>query len=160
MAAQLDYGFSTPKGVPGGKVDISYDNVVTRINEESDGVMKFGYAVVKGASAGTGVKLPTSAATKDNFEGVVLHAENTEHDLNGKVKIKKDATLGIMRHGHVWGRIDSAAAPAYGATAYVITDAEAGEVGTFTNTATEGKTVDIGAKFGVESDTGIAVIEL
>ena len=160
MAAQLNYNYSTPKGVPGGKVDISYDEVVTRINEAVDGDMKFGLAVVTGASAVVGVALPTSAATKDKFEGVVLHAENTEHDMSGKVKIKKDATLSIMRHGHVWGRIDSKATPTYGAPAYVIVDASVGEVGTFTNTASDSKTVDIGAKFGSESDTGIAVIEL
>ena len=28
MAAQLNYGYSTPKGVAGGKFDIAYDEVV------------------------------------------------------------------------------------------------------------------------------------
>lgn len=159
MAAQLNYNYSTPKGVPGGKADISYDEVVTRTNEAEDGAMKFGLAVVTGAAAGSGVALPATSSTKANFEGVVLHAENTEHDMSGKVKIKNGAVLSIMRHGHVWARIDSKATPAYGAPAYVIVDPSVGEVGTFTNTAADAKTVDIGAKFGSASDTGIAVIE-
>ena len=37
MAAQMNYSFDTPKGVAGGKVDLAYDEVVTRQNEEADG---------------------------------------------------------------------------------------------------------------------------
>lgn len=29
MAAQLNYNYGTPKGVPGGKFDIAFDEVVT-----------------------------------------------------------------------------------------------------------------------------------
>lgn len=53
MAAQLDYGYSTPKGVAGGKVDIAYDEVITRKNEEADGVLKYGMAAMVGTSKGT-----------------------------------------------------------------------------------------------------------
>lgn len=35
MAAQMNYSFDTPKGVAGGKVDLAYDEVVTRQNEEA-----------------------------------------------------------------------------------------------------------------------------
>lgn len=158
--AQMNYNYGTPKGIAGSKVDISYDEVVTRKNEEEDGILKYGVAVVIGASTGHGVKLPTTASIADNVEGVVLHAENTEQDRTGKVIVKKGASLGIMRKGHVWGRVAEGTTPIYGAKAYVIIDETAGEVGTFTNTATTGKTIDIGAKFGNASDTGIAVIEL
>lgn len=160
MAAQMNYNYGTPKGVAGGKVDISFDEVVTRQNEEADGTMRYGVAVVTGTAAGHGVKLPTTASTAANVEGVVLHAENTEQDRNGKVVVKKDASLGIMRKGHVWGRLAEGATPTYGAKAYVVIDATVGEVGTFIETATASKTIDIGAKFGNASDTGIAVIEL
>ena len=60
MAAQLDYGYSTPKGVTGGKVDIAYDEVITRKNEEADGVLKYGMAAMVGTSKGTGVKVPAT----------------------------------------------------------------------------------------------------
>lgn len=30
MAAQLDYSYTTPKGVAGGKYDIAFDEVITR----------------------------------------------------------------------------------------------------------------------------------
>ena len=160
MAAQLNYDYSTPKGVPGGKFDLAYDEIVTRMNEEENGAMKYGLAVVVGENAGTGVKLPTSSSTAKDFEGVTLHAANTEHNMSGKVEIKKDTSLGIIRKGHVWVRVDSGATPTYKAPAYVIVDKEAGEVGTFTDKETSGKTVDIGATFGEASDTGIAVIVL
>lgn len=52
MAAQMNYSFDTPKGVAGGKVDLAYDEVVTRQNEEADGVLKFGMAAAVGTSAG------------------------------------------------------------------------------------------------------------
>ena len=81
MAAQLDYGYSTPKGVAGGKVDIAYDEVITRKNEEADGVLKYGMAAMIGTSKGTGVKVPVTGATADQIEGIVLHAANTEHAL-------------------------------------------------------------------------------
>lgn len=158
MAAQLDYGFSTPKGVAGGKVDLAYDEVVTRQVEDADGVVKFGMAVAIGTSAGATIKKPVEGTTAAQIEGVLLHAANTEQDMNGKVVIKKGTSQGVMRKGHVWGRIASDATPAYGSVAYVVVSGD--DAGTFTEKS-EG-TVDIGAKFGAHADTdnGIAVIEL
>ena len=156
MAAQLDYGYSTPKGVPGGKVDISYDEVITRRNEEADGVLKYGMAAMVGTARGTGVKVPTAGTTAEQIEGIVLHAANTEQDMKGRVVVPNNASVGILRRGRIWGRTASDAAPAYKAKAYVVVDG--GDAGTFTDKA-EGN-VDIGARFGGASDDGIAVIEL
>lgn len=156
MAAQTKYGYSTPKGVPGGKVDISFDEVVTRNSEADNGKLKFGMAVVKGVSEGTGVTVPTSGKTAEDFEGVVLHHINTEQERDGSIVIKKGSVLSVMRKGHVWGRLASDATPEYGKKAYVVIDGE--DAGTFTHT--QGSNVDIGAKFGKEKDDGIAVIEL
>ena len=156
MAAHLDYGYSTPKGVAGGKVDIAYDEVITRKNEEADGVLKYGMAAMVGTSKGTGVKVPTTGATAEQIEGIVLHAANTEQDMKGKVVVPNNASVGILRKGHVWGRIASDATPTYKAKAYVVVDGD--DAGTFTDKA-EGN-VDIGAKFGNASDDGIAVIEI
>ena len=152
--AQLNYGYGTPKGVAGGKVDLTWDEVVTRMNEEEDGVMKFGMAVAVGTSEGTTVKVPASASAK--IEGVVLYHPNTEQDMNGKVIVKKNVSVGVLRKGHVWGRLATGVTPTYGAKAYVV--ASGTDAGTFT-TASEG-TIDIGAKFGNAVDGGIAVIEL
>lgn len=162
MAAQLNYNYSTPKGIAGGKADIAFDEVVTRQNESEDGVMKYGMGVVKGVAAGHGVKVPGTASVAADFEGIVLHAENTEQDMKGKVVVKKNASLGIMKKGHVWARLDSGATATYGAKAYLIVDATAGEVGAFTDKITETKTIDVGAKFGnhVDAANGIAVIVL
>ncbi len=163
MAAQLDYGYSTPKGVAGGKYDIAFDEVITRKNEEADGVLKYGMAAMVGTNAGSGVKVPATGCTADKIEGIVLRAANTEQDMGGHVVVKNNASVGIVRRGHVWGRIASDAVPAYGAKAYVVVTGE--DAGTFTHLdkqTGEGTpaNVDIGATFGNAKDDGIAVIEI
>jgi hypothetical protein len=163
MAAQLDYGYSTPKGVAGGKYDIAFDEVITRKNEEADGVLKYGMAAMVGTNAGSGVKVPATGCTADKIEGIVLRAANTEQDMGGHVVVKNNASVGIVRRGHVWGRIASDAVPAYGAKAYVVVTGE--DAGTFTHLdkqTGEGTpaNVDIGATFGNAKDDGITVIEI
>jgi hypothetical protein len=158
MAAQLNYNYGTPKGVPGGKFDISFDEVVTRSNEEEDGKMKYGLAVVIGAAAGDGVKLPATGATAAQIEGITVALPNTEQGMDGKVVIKKGATLGVMKKGNIWGRLAASVTPDYGKTAYVVITGD--DAGAFTTSSTG--TVDIGAKFGnaADKDNGIAVIIL
>ena len=159
MAAQTNYSYSTPKGVPGGKFDISNDEVKSRINDEADGSMKFGIAVALGASAGNSVKIPVTGTTAKDIEGVTLNSGTTEIDVSGKVVVRKGATLGIITKGNVWARIAKTANPAYHKPAYIIISGE--EAGCFTDTS-GATTVDISAKFGSEADkdNGIAVIEL
>ena len=156
MAAQKDYRYSTPKGVPGGKVDISFDEVATRINEAEDGALKFGMAAAVGSAPGANVTIPGADTTAEKIEGVVLHHPNTEHSQDGKVVIKKDATVGIMTKGRVWARLAADIIPAYREKAYVCISGD--DAGAFTNVA-DGA-LDIGAVFGNASDDGIAVIEL
>lgn len=156
MAAQLDYSYSTPKGVPGGKFDIAFDEVVTRRNEAADGVLKFGMAAAVGTNKGTDVTVPSSGTTAAQIEGIVIYHPNTEQDMGGKVVVKNNASVGIMRKGHIWGRIAADITPAYGETAYVAVSGD--DAGAFTNVASGA--LDIGAKFGKYTDDGIAVIEL
>lgn len=156
MAAQMNYNYGTPKGVPGGKVDISYDEVITRKNEAEDGILKFGMAAVVGTAPGTGVTVPGLGATAEKIEGVVLYHPNTEQDMKGNVVIKKGASVGIMKKGHIWGRTASGITPVYGEKAYV--SVTGNDAGTFTNAA-DGA-LDIGATFGNATDDGIAIIIL
>ena len=135
MAAQLDYGYGMSKGVPGGKYDLSMDVVVTRTNEEADGVLRFGMAAMAGSSPGTTVKVPVSGATAEKIEGIVLHAENTEQDRKGRVVVPNHASVGIMAYGKIWGRTSSDAVPVYGNKAYVVVDGD--EAGCFTSASTE-----------------------
>lgn len=156
MAAQKNYSFDTPKGVPGGLVDISHSEVKARTNESATGAIKFGMAVMHGTTPGATVKVPVAGTTADKIEGVVVCHPNTEHDLEGKVKVKNGVTLSVMTQGRIWGRLATDVTPVYGAEACVVITGD--DAGCFT-TATEG-TVDIGAKFGRDTDEGIAVIEL
>ena len=158
MAAQLNYNYGTPMGVPGGKFDIAFDEVVTRSNEEADKKMKFGLVVAVGTNVGKGVKLPTTGVTADKIEGVTVAIATTEHDTDGNVIIKKGAALSVMRKGNIWGRLANGITPEAGKTAYVALTGD--DAGTFTTSSTG--SVDIGAKFGnvVDKDNGIAVIVL
>lgn len=131
MSAQTNYSYSTPKGVPGGKYDISIDTVNSRTNGEADGKMKFGLAVTVGDNPGSDVKIPVAGTTAQKIEGITLHAENTEQDMSGKVVIKNGATLSVMTKGHVWGRVGEDVEPTYKDKAYVIKDGE--DAGCFTH---------------------------
>lgn len=156
MAAQTSYGYSTPKGVPGGMYDISFSEVVTRNNEEEDGALKYGMAVMVGTTPGTTVKKPVAGTTADQIEGIAIAAPNTEQDMKGNVVVRNGVSLNVMKKGGVWGRLATDVTPSYGVPAYVVIDGD--DAGKFT-TASEG-TVDIGAKFGRDTDDGIAVIVL
>ena len=156
MAAQTNYSYSTPKGVAGGKVNLFHDEVITRQNEAQDGVLKFGMAVKVGTAPGSNVTVPTAGTTAEQIEGIVLAHPNTEQDMKGKVVVKNGVSLSIMTQGCVWGRLATDVTPVYGTKAYVVVNGA--DAGTFTNVA-DGA-VDIGAKFGNETDDGIAVIVL
>lgn len=156
MAAQTNYNYGTPKGVAGGKFDIAFDEVVTRKNEEQNGIMKFGMAVAVGTSAGKTVKVPTAGTTAEQIEGIAIALPNTEQDMQGNVVVRQNTSLSIMKKGNIWGRLASGITPAYGSAAYVVVSGD--DAGTFT-TASDGN-VDIGATFGNASDDGIAVIVL
>lgn len=156
MAAQMNYNYGTPKGVPGGKFDLAYDEVVSRNNEAEDGVLKFGTAAAVGSDPGFNVTVPGADTTAEKIEGIVLCCPNTEQDAKGRAVIRKNTTVGIMRKGHIWGRLDKGVTPSYGEKAYV--SVAENSAGTFTNVS-DGA-LDIGATFGSEFDDGIAVIIL
>lgn len=167
MAAQTNYSYNTPKGVPGGKFDIAFDEVVSRNNEEKDGVMKYGIAVAQGTTAGKTVKVPVAGTTADKVEGITIALPNTEQDMSGKVIVKQNRTLSVMKSGNIWGRLADETAPTAGATAYVVPSGD--HAGEFSASADNGGSddgkvsyLDIGAKFGnsVDINEGIAVIVL
>lgn len=125
MPAQLDYGYSIPKGVPGGKADLNrFEMVNTRSNEEPDGSLKFGMAVFTGKEKGYSVRKPVSGDDKSKFEGVVIAHANTEHDLDGIVNVREGKILSVMRRGRIWARISPECVPEYDKTAYVVADGD------------------------------------
>ena len=101
MAAQTSYGFGFPKGVAGGLFDLSAHEVSTRQAEGEN--ISFGIGVVTGTNAGTDVKIPTSATTSAEFEGVVVHnSVMVEMDMDNSVKIGDKRTVGCLHYGKVW----------------------------------------------------------
>ena len=157
MAAQLKYSYSLPKGVAGEKFDISFDEVVTRRNQETDGVLKYGMAAQIGDVPGVDVKVPATDATAADMDGIVVRTSATEQDREGHVVVRSGASVNVMKKGKVWGRISSDAQPVYGHTAYVVVDGD--EAGTFTSASAaasvyvECASTDTGAKEVVADDT-------
>ena len=156
MAAQTSYGFGFPKGVAGGLYDLSAHNVVTK-QAEGEGIV-FGIGVVIGTNKGTYVKIPTSSANSDDFEGVVVHnSVMIEKDMNNKAVIRDKSTVGCLHFGRVWVKTGKDAKPTYNDKVYMITDGE--EAGMFTTSADSSTKIEVNAVFLGETDTGIANAE-
>lgn len=182
MSAQTRYGYSTPIGAAGGIVDLAPYAIDTFLNEEENGVLKFGTGVVQGSKPGINIALPTADATADVFEGIATNNRTTEYDMDGKLAVRKGASVGVMRYGKIYGRVAEGVEPTYGDPVYLIVSGD--EAGYFTNTAasaggsstgddstgddsaTEGSTaastIAIKARFlgGVDTNAQIAAIEL
>lgn len=167
MSAQTRYGYSSPIGAAGGIVDLAPYAIDAFLNEEDTGKMQFGMGVVTGSKKGTGIKLPVKASTAANFEGVTTNRRTTEYDVEGDLKLRKAATIGVMRYGRIYVRVAAGVKPGYGDSLYLITEGD--EAGCFTNAAasTESDSADkatiaIKGRFlgGVDTSAQIAAVEL
>lgn len=158
MSAQTVYRYSTPIGVAGGIVDLAPYAIDTLKNEEENGVLTFGIAVVQGTEVGAQIKKPVAASTASVFEGIATNNLTTEYDLDGKIRILKGSPVGVMRYGRVYGRVATGVTPAYGDAVYFIKSGD--EAGYFTNSSTG--TVAIKARFlgTVDTTNQVAEIEL
>lgn len=169
MSAQIRYGYPMPVGTAGGIVDTAPYSIVSRLNEEATGTMKFGIGVVQGAKPGSGIAMPKTASTAAKFEGITTNNHHTEHDLEGDLHIRKSAAIGVMTYGRVYARVSTSVEPVYGDSLFLITSGD--DVGCFTNVAAEtpkegetaaSTTIAIKGRFlgGVDSTTKVAPVEL
>lgn len=167
MSAQTRYGYSSPIGAAGGIVDLAPYAIDAFLNEEDTGKMQFGMGVVTGSKKGTGIKLPVKASTAANFEGVTTNRRTTEYDVEGDLKLRKAATIGVMRYGRIYVRVAAGVKPGYGDSLYLITEGD--EAGYFTNAAASTEsgsadkaTIAIKGRFlgGVDTSAQIAAVEL
>ena len=158
MSAQTSYGYSTPIGAPGGIVDLAPHAIDTFLNDEENGVMKFGVGVVDGATPGKTVKLPTGESKSTDFAGITTNNRHTEYDLDGKIRITKGRPVGVMRYGRVYGRVAAGETVAYGDAVYLVASGD--DAGCFTNS--DSGNIAIKARFlgGVDAATLVAPIEL
>lgn len=167
MSVQTRYGYSSPIGAAGGIVDLAPYAIDAFLNEEDTGKMQFGMGVVTGSKKGTGIKLPVKASTAANFEGVTTNRRTTEYDVEGDLKLRKAATIGVMRYGRIYVRVAAGVKPGYGDGLYLITEGD--EAGCFTNAAASTEsgsadkaTIAIKGRFlgGVDTSAQIAAVEL
>lgn len=159
MSAQINYGYKTTMGEAGGIFDLACYVIDSFANEAETGKLKFGVGVVKGTAAGKQVNLPASGAAAADFEGIVVNRRTTEYDMEGKIHIRKNSTVGVMRSGRIYGRIANGVTGInYGDAVYMIADGD--EAGYFTNV--KGSNVAVNARFIGEMDSTamVAPIEL
>lgn len=157
MSAQTRYGYMTPMGVAGGIFDIAPYEIDTFLNEEKDGVLKFGVGVVEGSKPGVNLALPKAGATADTFLGVVTNNRTTEYDMEGKVHVLKGAGVGVMRYGRIYVRVAEDVKPEFGDKLYMVLEGE--EAGYFTN-AESGMAIKGRFVSGLDAANGVAVVEL
>ena len=150
MAAQMNYGYSTAKGIAGGIYDMYHYKVDSRINEEENGRLRLGVGVVKGTIPGSGVKLPAKESTAVEFEGVIVNGFTDMQDMDGNVYVMKGHNVGAMREGRIWAIVTEGVTPAYGDSLYM------DESGCF-NTSSG---VKISGRFIGTVNNGVAPIEL
>ena len=157
MSAQTTYRWDTVMGAAGGIVDLAPYAIDTFANEENDGVMKFGIAVVGGTAADQ-CKVVTSTSEEADFLGVSVNNRTTELAINGDLTIASKASVGVMRWGRVYVRVAHGLTIVPGTAAYVITSGN--DVGKFTN-ASSG-TLAVKARFlsACDGAADIAMVEL
>lgn len=126
MSVQMSYGYSTPRGIPGGLYDQSPYVVDTRLNEADNGAMLFGMGVVQGSVPGTNIDLPTASSTAADFEGITVNGFTQQHDLEGKIALNNNQSVGVLRQGRLWVRLADEVDPAYGDNVYLSIGADAG----------------------------------
>lgn len=110
MSAQTKYGYSTPIGAAGGIVDVAPHQIDTFLNEEENGVLKFGAGVVQGSKPGVNIALPKKAATAAKFEGITTNNRTTEYDLEASspfVRVLPLASCATARFTAAWLRASS-----------------------------------------------------
>jgi hypothetical protein len=157
--AQLNYSYEAPRGIPGGLYDIAPYQIDSFANGEVvAGALKFGMGVVQGDAPGVNVAAPTAAATADVVEGVAMAQLTTQHDFPaGNIVLRQGDTVGVLRYGKAWVRVDDTASIEYGDKLYLITSGA--NAGLFTNDdgelALAGRFVDV-----AQIADGIAGIEL
>ena len=151
MSGQLKYSFHTPVGVAGGIFDISPYRIDSFTNESDDNELKFGGAVMRGSELGKVAAIASGSTAKD-FLGVAVNGYTNEMDMSGRIQLKAQATVGVMRWGVIWGRVPEGLEPEAGDELYVDED------GLFTN---DNSGLAVAGRFTGQLGTGnTAVVEI
>jgi len=158
MSAQTSYRHTAAIGSPGGIVDLSPYSIDTFINEEETGKLKFGVGVVRGTTAGNGVKFPTSDSVSTDFEGITVNNRTTEIDMEGKLSIRKNSSVGIMRYGKVYAIVATGAKPKYGEPVYIVKSGD--EAGYVTNKSDGAMPIKARFVGAADSSANVVAVEL
>ena len=158
MSAQTTYKFGTAMGAAGGIVDLAPYAIDTFMNEEANGAMDFGVAVVKGTKK-TQIKKPASGAAAADICGVTVNNRTTEMDRLGNVEMLNNKPVGVMRYGRIYVRVATGVTPAIDDATYALVNGD--EAGYFTNASGSGA-VTVKGRFlsTVDATTGVAMVEL
>ena len=158
MNLRLNYSYQTRLGIPGTLFDISPHAIDSRQNAETTlGAMMFGIGVMQGDNPGVNVRKPTAGDTLLVFEGLSMSSQTFDMNMEGELKVRPQQTIGVMRWGRAWARVDSGLTIQYGEPVFLITSGAS--AGLFTNI--EGTNMAINAVFiGGLGTSDAAPIEL
>ena len=158
MAAQLSYSYQMPQGIPGTIYDAGPHQIDSRANAEAvTGAMQLGMGVMQGDVPGKNVRRPATGDTLATFEGISMGGRVAQMTIEGEFAIRQHQTVGVMRWGRAWVRVESDIEIAYGEPVYLITTGV--DAGLFTNDATGN--LEINAMFiGGLGSSNVAPIEL
>lgn len=161
MSVQTSYGYSTPRGIPGGLYDQSPYVIDTRLNEAANGKLLFGMGVMYGTTPGVNINLPATGATAAKFEGIIVNGFTQQHDLEGNVSLMSNQSVGVLKQGRIYARLANDVEPAYGDTVHLIISGENAGLFTDTEDTETSTTIAINAKFiGSKGSGAVAVVEL
>ena len=157
MAVQTTYNWTTGRGIAGGLVDLTPHIIDTFANQEENGVLKPGMAVMAGSVAGQTIKIFKTGGTPV-FYGVATNNRTTEYDLDGKIRILKGAAVGVLHWGRIYVQVASGVTPSYGEGLFVIGAGD--DAGKFTNTDNSTANPAIPGRFLGPVENGIAPVEI
>ncbi len=155
MGVQTAYNYGMSKGVAGGLYDLTYYENNTFA---TPGGIPFGYGVVKGANPGTDIKLPDAESTEADFEGVTQNGFTVQQDMAGNAVAGAGSGIGVLKSGKIWAVLGTAAEPAYGKQAYLIT--EGAEAGRFTTAEDGTGKIALHAEYVGGKDGGLAPVRI
>lgn len=167
MAVQTTYNWTTGRGIAGGLVDLTPHDIDSFINEEENGVLKPGMAVMQGTTPGKQIKIFGTGGTAATFEGVVNNNRTTEYDLDGHIRILKGAGTGVLHWGRIYALVAADVEPEYGDPLFVVSSGD--DAGKFSNADGSDSTADpavaanavaVKGRFLGPVENGIAPIEL
>lgn len=158
--SQLSYSDTMAVAFAGMLYDLTDNDIVSSVSQESSLEIPFGVGVCRG-TVDSGVKLPAVSTAK--MKGVAVHSHAYEPlDALGTVGVKPTFPINTLRRGRIWVIVEEAVVP--GDRAFVRFAAGSGgsQLGAWRKSEVLDETLDLTAECEFQSTAdalGLAVLE-